>query len=162
MAVEDRSRVALLLTGAAPGPEVPLRRKYVTIQTQHRVHHQAFRERVIRAYHETCAVCRLHHRELLDAAHILPDRDPRGEPEVPNGLALCKLHHAAFDHHFLGVRPDYVIELRRDIIDEEDGPMLRYGLQGFHRQSLILPRPQEVRPKQEFLEARYAEFTRVG
>ena len=58
-------------------------------------------------------VCRLRHWELLDAAHILPDKHPLGEPVVPNGLALCKLHHAAFDADILGVRPDLRIE-RRD------------------------------------------------
>jgi hypothetical protein len=28
---------------------------------------------------------------LLEAAHIVADRDPEGEPRVSNGLALCKL-----------------------------------------------------------------------
>jgi hypothetical protein len=59
---------------------------------------------VLRAYRDCCAVCRLRHEELLDAAHILPDGHPRGEPVVRNGLALCKLHHAAFDRHILGIR----------------------------------------------------------
>ena len=53
------------------------------------------------------------HAELLDAAHIVPDAD-EGEPVIPNGLALCKLHHAAFDRYFLGVRPDYVLQVRPD------------------------------------------------
>ena len=35
-------------------------------------------------------MCRLHHEELLDAAHILPDAHPLGLPNVSNGLALCK------------------------------------------------------------------------
>ena len=55
----------------------------------------------------------------------------KGEPIVPNGLAPCKLHHAASNRPFLGIRPDLVIEVRRDIMDEADGPMLRHGLQGF-------------------------------
>lgn len=55
-----------------------------------------------------------------------------------------------------------MIELRRDIIAEQDGPMLRYGFQGFHRQTLILPRLQRLRPKREFLEERYAEFKRAS
>jgi len=54
----------------------------------------------------------------------LPDGHPRGEPIVPNGLALCKLHHAAFDRHILGVRPDLVVEVRLDILREVDGPMV--------------------------------------
>ena len=61
------------------------------------------------------------------------DRDPEGEPKVSNGLALCKLHHAAFDCHIIGVNPDYRVEVRVDVLEEIDGPMLEHGLQGFHR-----------------------------
>ena len=88
-----------------------------------RMHQREFRQRVRRAYREQCAICRLRHEELLDAAHILPDGHPRGEPVVPNGLALCKPHHAAFDRHVLGVRPDLTVELRPDVLREPDGPM---------------------------------------
>jgi len=76
------------------------RRAYVTAVVQRRLHQVAFRERVIRAYEERSALCRLRHRELLDAAHITPDRDELGDPVVSNGMALCKLHHAAFDQFF--------------------------------------------------------------
>ena len=98
------------------------RRRYVTRELQVRLHQRSFRERVLRAYRSRCAVCRLRHHELLDAAHIVPDSEA-GAPRVPNGLALCKLHHAAFDKLFVGVRPDGIIEVRRDILEEEDGPM---------------------------------------
>ena len=86
------------------------------------------------AYNESCAVCSLHHRELLDAAHIIPDSDPlgRGVPVVANGLALCKIHHAAYDANILGIRPDYVVEIHHRLLDEIDGPMLRHGLQKHH------------------------------
>jgi putative restriction endonuclease len=100
-------------------------------------------------------VCRLRHPELLDAAHILPDGHPRGLPVVPNGLSLCKLHHAAFDEHVLRVRPDYVIELREDVLHEEDGPMLEHGLKGFHGKVLLLPRTASLRPDPELLDLRY-------
>lgn len=74
----------------------------------------------------------LQHQELLDAAHIIPDKDEMGEPTVNNGIALCKIHHAAFDRNILGIRPDLVIETRVDVLNEADGPMLRYGLQEMH------------------------------
>jgi putative restriction endonuclease len=83
-----------------------------------RLHQLLFRQHVIYAYSEQCTVCRLRHRELLDAAHILPDGHPEGLPVVPNGLAMCKLHHAAFDGHILGVRPDLKIEIRSDVLHE--------------------------------------------
>jgi putative restriction endonuclease len=139
-----------------------VRRVYVTASIQRRLHQQSFRERVIDAYKEHCAVCRLRHRELLDAAHILPDGHPQGVPIVANGLALCTLHHAAFDAHMLGVRPDYVIELRADILTEADGPMLRHGLQGFHGKTLVLPTIDSYRPRREFLEERYTWFKQAG
>jgi len=96
--------------------------------TQRRPHQQTFRHRVLRAYQERCASCRLRHRELLEAAHILPDGDPRGEPIVSNGVALCKLHHAAFDRYILGIRPDLAVDLRLGVLREADGPMLLHGL----------------------------------
>ena len=55
------------------------------------------------AYHGACAVCSLRHVELLDAAHIIEDKDENGLPELPNGLSLCKIHHAAYDRRFLGI-----------------------------------------------------------
>ena len=123
---------------------------------------QEFRQRVRRAYREQCAICRLRHEELLDAAHILPDGHPRGEPVVPNGLALCKLHHAAFDRHVLGVRADLTVELRPEVLREPDGPMLKYGLQGFQDARLLLPRDPALRPNLEFVEERYVMFRKAG
>jgi putative restriction endonuclease len=138
------------------------RRAYVTTVVQRRLHQLAFRERVIRAYEERCALCRLRHRELLDAAHITPDRDPAGDPVVSNGMALCKLHHAAFDQFFFAVRPDYRIEVRPSLLAETDGPMLVVGLQQIHGQQIHLPRRVVNLPDRDRLERRYAEFRRVS
>lgn len=97
---------------------------YITATVRQRLHQRTFRERVMQACGEQCSLCRLRHGELLDAAHIIPDGRPGGDPIVQNGLALCKLHHAAFDRRFLGIRPDYMVEVRRDLLEENDGPML--------------------------------------
>jgi putative restriction endonuclease len=138
------------------------RRAYVTVITQRRLHQQGFRERVLRAYQEQCAICRLRHDELLEAAHILPDGHPKGEPIVPNGLALCALHHAAFDGNILGIRPDFVVEVRVDILREKDGPMLQHGLQGFQGLSILKPRSRALWPRVDFLSERYEEFRRAS
>lgn len=139
-----------------------IRRSYITSTVKVRLHQTAFRERVLAAYREQCALCRLRHRELLDAAHIIPDSDPLGEPAVRNGLALCKLHHAAFDGHFIGIRPDYTVEVRKDILKEKDGPMLLHGLQGIHHSTLNLPRDSGDRPDPGYLEMRYKLFQAAG
>jgi putative restriction endonuclease len=151
-----------LATDSEPAPVVEARREYVTRLTKYRLHQAGFRERVIRAYGETCAVCRLRHHELLDAAHILPDTHPLGQPIVPNGLALCKLHHSAFDSHIIGIRPDLVVEVSHAVLEEIDGPMLVHGLQGFHGQVIKVPRPAALKPKNEFLEERYELFRAAG
>jgi putative restriction endonuclease len=135
-----------------------IRREYVTSVVRRRLHQQAFRARVIEAYRTHCAFCRLRHQELLDAAHITADSEATGEPVVSNGLSLCKLHHAAFDRNFIGVRPDYTIEVRRSILDEEDGPMLLHGLKGMHEQPIYLPREASLQPNRDRLEERYAAF----
>lgn len=140
----------------------PLQRAYAARVMQQRLHQSRFRQLILDAYSGSCAVCRLRHRELLDAAHILPDGDPRSEPVVSNGLALCRLHHGAFDAQIIGIRPDLVVEVRRDVLEETDGPMLRHGLQGVDRQRLVVPRRAEQRPSGEFLEERYALFRQAG
>jgi putative restriction endonuclease len=137
------------------------RRAYVTSTFRRRLHQVAFRERVIRAYRESCALCRLHHPSLLDAAHITPDSDPEGEPLVSNGLALCKLHHAAFDSFFFAVKPDYTIEVQPSILAETDGPMLVVGLQQIHGQTIHLPSRAVHLPDPARLARRYEAFTRA-
>lgn len=136
-------------------------RRYASRVVTQRIHQLAFRRRVLDAYRERCAVCRLKHRELLDAAHILPDSHPRGEPVVSNGLALCKLHHAAFDSYILGVRPNLQVEIRTDILGEGDGPMLRYGLQGFQGMLIEIPEASHLRPNPESLAERYELFKKA-
>jgi putative restriction endonuclease len=159
--VDDRKLASLgALDTDDPGTDG--RRRYVTRQVQQRLHQEGFRQRVLAAYHAHCAVCRLRHTELLEAAHILPDGHPQGHPIVPNGVALCKLHHAAFDANILGIRPDYRIEIRLDVLSETDGPMLKHGLQEFHSGLLLTPRRPLHKPKPEFLEERYALFKRAS
>jgi putative restriction endonuclease len=137
-------------------------RRYATRIALVRMHQQSFRMRVLPAYRERCAVCRLRHQELLEAAHILPDGHPLGRPEVPNGLALCSLHHRAFDRNVLGIRPDLRIDIRLDVLEEIDGPMLEHGLQGFHGATIVVPSREGQRPKREFLAERYELFRKVS
>jgi putative restriction endonuclease len=138
-------------------------RRWVTRQSMVRLHQKSFRLRVLQAYRERCAICRLGHQELLQAAHILPDKHAQGLAIVPNGLTLCTLHHAAFDAHVLGVSPDLQVEVRTDILKEKDGPMLLHGLQGFHGARVAhLPAAPKLRPRREFLAERYEMFRKAG
>lgn len=134
-------------------------RRYLRSETLRRLHQPVFRSMVMRAYRERCAVCSLRHNELLDAAHIVEDRHDLGVAAVRNGLALCKIHHAAYDSRILGVRPDLVVEIRADILEETDGPLLEHGLKGLHGMPLrVVPSSRSQRPDVELLTLRYDRF----
>ncbi len=135
-------------------------RRYALRLARQRLHQPAFRTRVLLAYETRCAVCELRHGSLLDAAHIAPDSSEQGIPTTPNGLALCKIHHAAFDQQMLGISPDYVVHIDRDLLEEVDGPMLRHGLQEMHGRTLTVPRRAQDRPARELLAARWEAFVR--
>lgn len=139
-----------------------IRRGYITRQTRQRIHQRTFRDRVMAAYQEQCSICRLRHANLLDAAHIIPDADPEGEPVISNGISLCKLHHAAYDKSYFGIRPDFNIVVRKEILDEHDGPMLRHGLKEINGSQIILPRKRQDRPDPWRLEQRYEKFKEMG
>ncbi|NKG19879.1 HNH endonuclease [Paeniglutamicibacter terrestris] len=134
-------------------------KRFLTRETKIRLHQPVFRSTVLRAYEDRCAVCNLAHRVLLDAAHIVPDSHELGIASVVNGMALCKIHHAAFDSSILGIRPDMVVQIRPDLLEEIDGPMLEYGLKERHGQKLMmLPTKKIERPRADLLEIAYERF----
>jgi putative restriction endonuclease len=135
--------------------------RYEPDSVNRRLHQPVFRARVILAYQRQCAVCRLRHVELLDAAHIRGDAEG-GRPIIPNGIAMCKIHHAAFDTDIIGVRPDYVVQVRQDVLDETDGPVLTHALQELHGARIHVPYSIAVRPDSQLLEERYARFLRAS
>lgn len=160
VAIDDK-RFAHVQAEGATAMADDSRRRYITATFKTRLHQRAFRLRVLEAYRSQCAFCRLRHAELLDAAHIIPDSDPDGEPVVPNGLSLCKIHHAAYDRNFIGVSPDYEIVVQEELLREIDGPMLRHGIQEIHGSKLILPRNAHLRPDRDRLAARFEKFRRA-
>ena len=166
--VEDDPVAATVLvsSGKMVGPlderepvlvEDPIERQYVFRKTSVRVHQARFRARVVPAYGDSCAICRLKETRLLDAAHITGDREEHGEPVVSNGLSLCAIHHRAFDHDLVGISPDYQVRVARRLLDEDDGPMLDL-LKGFHEQTIVVPTRSSWRPDRERLATRFERF----
>ena len=137
------------------------RREYAERVVKVRLHQREFRHLVISAYAGQCALCRLRHHELLDAAHIREDSDG-GEPVVTNGIAMCAIHHRAFDALVVGVTPKYIVEVRRDVLAESDGPTLQHALQGINGVDLILPSRPRQQPDVRLLEERYERFRAAG
>jgi putative restriction endonuclease len=97
---------------------------------------------------------------LLDAAHILGDVEG-GEPTVSNGLSLCSIHHRAFDQNLVGISPDDVVHVSRDLREDEDGPMLDL-LKHFHESALHVPTRAVDRPVREQLDIRFSRFKELA
>lgn len=143
--------------------EQDVQKAYVLRMTKQRLHQPAFRAKVLHAYGTRCAVCSLAHGDLLDAAHIVEDGQPKGQPITANGLALCKIHHAAYDRDILGISPERVVSVNQSILREVDGPMLKHGIQEFHGTPLrVLPAKVSDQPDPERLLLRYERFLAAG
>ena len=131
-----------------------IERRYAVRETKVRLHQARFRGRVLAAYSDACAICRLRQLRLLDAAHIEADALPTGEPKVSNGLSLCSIHHRAFDQDLIGISPDYEVRVSRRLLDDEDGPMLEL-LKNAHAKRIVVPDRKAWQPDRGQLAIRF-------
>ena len=139
-------------------PESAPERRYALRAAKQRLHQASFREAVIGAYRGRCALSGLPEPMLLDAAHIIADRDEQlGQPVVRNGIPLSKVHHAAFDAHLIGIDPDYRVHVSERLLAQNDGPMLE-AMKRLDGGMLRPPkRPQDF-PDRERLALRFERF----
>ncbi len=139
-----------------------IEKQYALTEARRRVHQPKFRAEVLLAYETKCAICRLKHGELLDAAHIVPDSDSRGIASVRNGMALCKIHHTAYDKRLLGISPDYEVRVNEGLLLEVDGPMLKHGIQEMHGTQIHIPRQKIQQPDKELLAITFENFLQTA
>lgn len=139
-------------------PETAMERRYAIREVKQRLHQSSFREAVILAYGGRCALSGLPEQRLLDAAHIISDKNEKyGQPVVPNGLPLSKIHHAAFDAHLIGIDPDYRLHVSDRLLDQSDGPMLE-ALKQLDGNAIHLPSRRKDRPDRGRLALRFERF----
>lgn len=114
----------------------------------------AFREKVLLAYQYRCGVCghdlRLGRQTVgLEAAHIKWFQ-ASGPDIVPNGIALCSLHHKVFDLGVFTILPDaYQIVFSQHLNGNDETTARFLSHQGA---GLILPQSREYFPESGFLE----------
>ena len=143
-------------------PENALERRYALSAVKQRLHQASFREAIIRAYNGRCALSRIPEPLLLDAAHIVSDTDERfGQPVIPNGIPLSKIHHAAFDAHLIGIDPDYRLHVSNRLLEQNDGPMLD-ALKRLNGGTIHLPSRIKDRPDRDRLAIRFERFKAVA
>jgi putative restriction endonuclease len=149
------------LDSLAP-PETALERRYALRAVKQRLHQASFREAVISAYNGRCALSGLPESVLLDAAHIIADKDERfGQPVIPNGIPLSKIHHAAFDAHLIGIDPDYRLHVSDRLLGQNDGPMLE-ALKRLNGETIHLPGRLKDHPDRGRLALRFERFKAVA
>lgn len=130
----------------------PERRKVIaTIVRRYRA--ADFRKRVLGAYEHKCAMCGIQ-LELIDAAHILPVASDESTDQTNNGVALCKLHHAAFDRNLISFDERFRIE----VSEREVGRLAQIarggGIEEFRsglKAALILPNDRRDYPTTEII-----------
>lgn len=160
--LKARVVVAEPTAGEMTPPENSAERRYGLRMVKQRLHQAQFRAAVIAAYGGRCALSRLPEARLLDAAHIMADADERlGQPVVPNGLPLSKIHHAAFDAHLLGIDPDYRLHVSEQLMSQQDGPVLD-ALKSLNGTVIHLPDRKRDHPDRDRLAARFEIFRSVA
>lgn len=128
--------------------EIVVARRYDLVELMRACRDARFRPAVLRAYRYKCAICRCA-LKLVDAAHIIPVSEPRSTDEVTNGIALCRLHHGAFDNGLLGVQSNYRVVINPEHEAHLHQLDLDAGIGAFRRmlpEQILLPASIEARP----------------
>lgn len=112
--------------------QVPEARQFALISTRQALRDSSFKLRVLTAYANSCAMCGIQLR-LLDAAHILPAADPRSSDDTSNGIALCALHHRAFDRGLVTFDCSYRIHSNEDMQRQFKEQGVDFGLDRFKK-----------------------------
>ena len=97
-------------SGVASRKVVAVAKRRIEITHNQFARNPQFRQAVLEAYKNCCAMCGLQ-LELIEAAHLVPHADPRGLDVVANGIALCALHHKSLDTGLLYINAHYDIQI---------------------------------------------------
>ncbi len=120
-------------------------------QQEVRVRSKTFARQVKQTYDYTCAVCGANRfspegNPEVEAAHIYPKREG-GSDDVRNGVALCKLHHWAFDSGWLSLTGDHEI-----LVEESPERNAYQEFKQFEGRQIRLPDKEDAQPHPMFLE----------
>lgn len=112
-----------------------------------------FRQRVLFAYGNRCAVTRIQLR-LVDAAHILPVGAPGSTDHISNGIALSPTYHRAFDAGLIHLDEGYRMCLNNGQLHLLERVNLSGGVESFRaplEQQIFLPPDPQQRPSLGFI-----------
>lgn len=112
-----------------------------------------FRQQVLRAYNYECAICgyNMQHDNTsvaLEAAHI-KWKQYGGPCEIPNGLALCAIHHKAFDKGSIGLDESMRVQVSEAV---NGGGIVGRLFWDFQGKIISLPQVKAYCPQDEFVD----------
>lgn len=107
-----------------PEPTLTGSTERTTIQVSSVVRDNVFRLKIKELYQNRCAVCKKRRLTFaqypeVQAAHIYP-KEKNGSDDLRNGIALCRLHHWAFDGGLMAISDDLKVIVRTDIKGIDD------------------------------------------
>lgn len=128
-------------------------RRFAIVSARKALRDANFSERVLAAYSNSCAMCGAQMR-LLDAAHILPAAHPDSTDDTSNGIALCALHHRAYDRSLVTFDTGYRIHRNDEMERKLTESGVDRGLEAFRTQlfpTIAVPPSRDDRPSPELV-----------
>ena len=112
----------------------------------------SFRQRVLFAYGNKCAVTRIQ-LKLVEAAHILPVGASGSADHVTNGLALSPTYHRAYDAGLIYLDENYRMRLNEGRLQMLNHLNLAGGVDSFRAPlgEIFLPPDPQQRPSIDFI-----------
>lgn len=154
LAVSVLNRVVRL--EAIPVPEIealPPPRKRIVETISKLARAANFRDQVVSAYEQRCAVTRVQ-LKLTDAAHILPVGADGSTDSVRNGICLAPTYHRAFDNGLIYLSDDLKMHINPAKVGKLRGLNLVGGLDCFRQHlghEIFLPANPQQRPALEYI-----------
>lgn len=133
---------------------VPGKRKEAIVTTKKKLRALDFSRRVLGAYGHQCAMCGTQLR-LIDGAHILPVEHDDSTDQTANGIALCALHHRAYDRGLVAFDHLFNVAINEAMVKKLKADARDGGLATFRknlRPVLVIPPDKKDRPAKNFVE----------
>ena len=126
-----------------------------------RINQSFFRSVVLSSYNNRCCITGLSCVELLEACHIVDwSSDKKNRLNPSNGICLNLLFHRAYDKHYIGISPDYIIHISERLLDNGgDNTDLVKLFKKYHKTTILLP--DRFLPDRELLSLHYEDFKRM-
>jgi putative restriction endonuclease len=134
--------------------EVSEKRKFAILSTKRAMRALDFSRRILSAYEQRCAVCGVQLR-LVDGSHILPVAHPDSTDQTANGVALCALHHRAYDRGLVTFDAKFKVHINEPMVEKLVNEDRADGLSSFKkalRPFISIPANKRDWPAARFVE----------